>query len=126
CLRIWGADAQISMPYGIPQGTMCVQRFNDSRDSAIHITYRISLRSSLMQEPRDPLLKVLFHFQDTKLRLYISQQVLASGLATGSSLESVVHTSLRFYLEVYKSYLQAKQSSRSNRVDKTMGYKKLR
>jgi hypothetical protein len=105
---------------------MCVQRFNDSRDSAIHITYRISLRSSSMQEPRDPLLKVLFHFQDTKFRLYISQQVLASGLATGSSLESVVHTSLRFYLEVYKSYLQAKQSSRSNRVDKTMGYKKLR
>ena len=41
---------------------MCVQRFDDSRDSAIHITYRISLRSSSMQEPRDPLLKVLFLF----------------------------------------------------------------
>jgi len=36
------------------------------------------------------LLKVLFHFQDTKFRQYISQQVLASGLATGSSLASVV------------------------------------
>lgn len=41
---------------------MCVQRFDDSRNSAIHITYRISLRSSSMPEPRDPLLKVLFHF----------------------------------------------------------------
>ena len=38
---------------------MCVQRFDDSRKSAIHITYRISLRSSSMREPRDPLLKVL-------------------------------------------------------------------
>jgi hypothetical protein len=38
---------------------MCVQRFDDSRNSAIHTTYRISLRSSSMREPRDPLLKVL-------------------------------------------------------------------
>ena len=38
---------------------MCVQRFDDSLNSAIHITYRISLRSSSMPEPRDPLLKVL-------------------------------------------------------------------
>jgi hypothetical protein len=39
---------------------MCVQRFDDSLNSAIHITYRISLRSSSMPEPRDPLLKVVF------------------------------------------------------------------
>jgi hypothetical protein len=38
---------------------MCVQRFDDSLNSAIHTTYRISLRSSSMREPRDPLLKVL-------------------------------------------------------------------
>ena len=38
---------------------MCVQRFDDSLKSAIHTTYRISLRSSSMREPRDPLLKVL-------------------------------------------------------------------
>src|ERR1700684_1049755 len=48
------------MPPGIPGGAMCVQRFDDSLNSAIHITYRISLRSSSMPEPRDPLLKVLF------------------------------------------------------------------
>jgi hypothetical protein len=47
------------MPAGVPAGAMCVQRFDDSLNSAIHITYRISLRSSSMPEPRDPLLKVL-------------------------------------------------------------------
>ena len=48
---------------------MCVQRFDDSLNSAIHITYRISLRSSSMPEPRDPLLKVLidlFQYSDAK------------------------------------------------------------
>ena len=47
---------------------MCVQRFDDSRNSAIHITYRISLRSSSLREPRDPLSKVVlitfFRFLD--------------------------------------------------------------
>jgi hypothetical protein len=50
------------MPARILAGAMCVQRFDDSLNSAIHITYRISLRSSSMPEPRDPLLKVLIHF----------------------------------------------------------------
>jgi hypothetical protein len=53
-------DTQTGMPFGIPKGARCVQRFDDSLNSAIHITYRISLRSSSMREPRDPLLKVLF------------------------------------------------------------------
>jgi hypothetical protein len=52
-------DARKGMPLGIPRGAICVQRFDDSLNSAIHITYRISLRSSSMREPRDPLLKVL-------------------------------------------------------------------
>ena len=43
---------------GIPGSARCVQRFDDSLNSAIHITYHISLRSSSMREPRDPLLKV--------------------------------------------------------------------
>ena len=47
---------------------MCVQRFDDSLKSAIHITYRISLRSSSMPEPRDPLLKVLIHLFLNPLR----------------------------------------------------------
>ena len=52
-------DTQTSMLFGIPKSAICVQRFDDSLNSAIHITYRISLRSSSMREPRDPLLKVV-------------------------------------------------------------------
>lgn len=43
-----------------PAGAICVQRFDDSRRSAIHTTYRISLRSSSLREPRYPLLRVVF------------------------------------------------------------------
>src|SRR5271168_620934 len=52
------------MLLGIPRSARCVQRFDDSLNSAIHITYRISLRSSSMREPRDPLLKVVFGFNE--------------------------------------------------------------
>ena len=55
-------DVRTGMLPGMPGGAMCVQRLDDSLNSAIHITYRISLRSSSTPEPRDPLLKVLGHF----------------------------------------------------------------
>ena len=55
-------DTQTGMLLGIPRSARCVQRFDDSLNSAIHITYRISLRSSSMREPRDPLLKVVLLF----------------------------------------------------------------
>ena len=55
-------DTQTGMLLGIPRSAMCVQRFDDSRNSAIHITYRISLRSSSLREPRHPLLKVVHWF----------------------------------------------------------------
>ena len=42
-----------------PGGAMCIQNFDDSRGPAIRITYRISLRSSSLWEPRHPLLKVV-------------------------------------------------------------------
>src|SRR5690349_4572971 len=53
-------DSETSMLPGIPESAMCVQRFDDSLNSAIHTTYRISLRSSSLREPRDPLPKVVF------------------------------------------------------------------
>jgi hypothetical protein len=53
-------DSQTGMLPGIPESAMCVQRFDDSRNSAIHTTYRNSLRSSSLREPRDPLSKVVF------------------------------------------------------------------
>ena len=55
-------DTQINMLPGYPESAICVQRFDDSLNSAIHITYRNWLRSSSMHEPRDPPLKVVFDF----------------------------------------------------------------
>jgi hypothetical protein len=55
-------DTQADMLLGIPKSASCVQRFDDSLISAIHITYRSLLRSSSMHEPRDPPLKVVFSF----------------------------------------------------------------
>ena len=45
-----------------PESAICVQRFDDSLNSAIRITYRISLRSSSLREPRYPLLRVVQRF----------------------------------------------------------------
>ena len=39
-------DAQTNVPSAKASGANCVQRLDDSRDSAIHTKYRISLRSS--------------------------------------------------------------------------------
>ena len=43
---------------GSDPGAMCVQKLDDSHNSAIHTTYRALLRSSSMWEPRNPLYSV--------------------------------------------------------------------
>ena len=45
-----------------PESAICVQKLDDSLNSAIRITYRISLRSSSVREPRYPLLRVVQRF----------------------------------------------------------------
>ncbi|EDO25709.1 predicted protein [Nematostella vectensis] len=57
------------MLLGKPKSAICVQRFDDSLNSAIHTTYRTWLRSSSMHEPRDPPLKVVLFFFFTLLPL---------------------------------------------------------
>ena len=52
-------DTERNVPPGEPEGASCVQEFDDSLNSAIRITYRISLRSSSLREPRYPLLRVV-------------------------------------------------------------------
>ena len=52
-------DAEAGMPSAEASGAICVQKLDDSRNSAIHIKYRISLRSSSLREPRYPLLRVV-------------------------------------------------------------------
>ena len=53
-------DAETDILSAEASSAICVQRFDDSRNSAIHTTYRISLRSSSLREPRYPLLRVVF------------------------------------------------------------------
>ena len=54
-----GTDTQGGMLPRALESATCVQRFDDSLNSAIRITYRISLRSSSLWEPRYPLLRVV-------------------------------------------------------------------
>jgi hypothetical protein len=78
-------DARTGMPPGIPGGAMCVQRLDDSLNSAIHITYRISLRSSSMPEPRDPLLKVLTYlYFHSDFNLQTEFEVSSAGAGVGA------------------------------------------
>jgi hypothetical protein len=61
----WLVCVHITQPgilFGIPKSARCVQRLNDSLNSAIHINFHTLLCSSSMWEPRDPLLKVVFLF----------------------------------------------------------------
>ena len=44
-------------------GAICVQRFDDSLNPAVRITYRISRRSSSYSEPRDPSLSDVVCFK---------------------------------------------------------------
>ena len=71
--------ARTGVPPGIPGGAMCVQRFDDSLNSAIHITYRISLRSSSLPEPRDPLLKVLFNLTCSQTSIFRQGWLIPAG-----------------------------------------------
>ena len=59
------------MPLAEASGAICVQRFDDSRNSAIHTTYRISLRSSSLREPRYPLLRVVSVWMHRLGRMHI-------------------------------------------------------
>ena len=73
-------DAEADMPSTEASGAICVQKLDDSRNSAIHIKYRISLRSSSLREPRYPLLRVVSWFvsrpshvaRAAKLQLFVS------------------------------------------------------
>ncbi len=78
----------------MPKGARCVQRFDDSLNSAIHITYRISLRSSSMREPRDPLLKVIFVRVNARYILILHRGMLkvACELPISLRLAHLVHS----------------------------------
>ncbi len=68
--RVGFADTQTSMLPRELGSAMCVQNLDDSRGLAVRITYRISLRSSSLWEPRHPLLKVVFSCNTTVFVCY--------------------------------------------------------
>ena len=55
----WWDEQTLQQTYSPEGSASCVQNFDDSLNSAIRMTYRISLRSSSLWEPRHPLLKVM-------------------------------------------------------------------
>ena len=75
-------DTETSMPNGEPLGATCVQRSDDSRNSAIRTAYRTSLRSSSIWEPRYPSLKIFYYlFILKKIRLiYVLFNIISIGL----------------------------------------------
>ena len=54
------SDTETDMLAGEPTSASCVQGSDDSRNSAIRIAYRTSLRSSSLLEPRYPSLKIYY------------------------------------------------------------------
>ena len=53
-------DTETNIPNSVLLGATCVQKSDDSRNSAIRTAYRTSLRSSSLWEPRYPSLKIFF------------------------------------------------------------------
>jgi hypothetical protein len=73
-----------------PESAICVQRLDDSLNSAIRITYRISLRSSSLREPRYPLLRVVYHYDQIALL-----HRLRCGTAVGHEHSHVDHVDMK-------------------------------
>lgn len=63
--RLFVADARTGTLPGLPGSAICVQGFDDSQNSAIHMTYHILLCPSSIGEPRYPMLKVVVIFYVT-------------------------------------------------------------
>jgi hypothetical protein len=78
---VW-LDIHITQPdilLGIPRSARCVQKLDDSLNSAIHTNFHTLLCSSSMWEPRDPLLKVVLIINShLKSMLLISQELLVN------------------------------------------------
>ena len=82
-----------------PYSAICVQRFDDSLNPAIHITYRSLLRSSSMHEPRDPPLKVVVFFKIFVLKLKKTSTMISYCKHSGffSNINICVKGEKRFY-----------------------------
>lgn len=105
---------------------ICVQRFNDSQTSAVRITYRSSLRSSSIQEPRYPSWRVIKQSKRHQITTTNpfnnsnAQQVTNNPLTTitnfnndpsaGSPTETLLRLHLPLDDKIYTTSLQLLQS----------------
>ncbi len=115
-VRVGEQTLQQACSQEYPGSARCVQRFDDSLDSAIRITYRISLRSSSMWEPRHPSLKVVLEFRflkNSKRRKPLiipfesfSVSLMEAGCDWGLGFGFVVqNTSLHVNVTIYMYYM---------------------
>ena len=80
---------------------ICVQRFNDSQTSAVRITYRSSLRSSSIQEPRYPSWRVIKQSKQ-QLTKSIQQQILLSSAGNNTHQQpTITHSSIMILPQVH-------------------------
>jgi hypothetical protein len=84
-----------------PKGAICVQRFDDSLSPAIRITYRISLRSSSIGEPRYPLLRVVISVINVRA---LFQHIIGDP-AHGSTLSAVPGPYHKFKIAIFWGFL---------------------
>ena len=84
---------------GMPRGAQCAFKDLMSHSSAIRITYRSSLRSSSLREPRYPLLRVLVAFKDATTQSQHKDAIVVAVLRSGSNeyrynghASSTIHT----------------------------------
>ena len=75
-----------------PESAMCVQSLDDSLDSAIRITYRISLRSSSLREPRHPPLKVFLEVLSLYMYRYVCGLSLSLSMRRTHVSRATTHT----------------------------------
>jgi hypothetical protein len=77
---------------GYPETAICVQRFDDSLNSAIRITYRISLRSSSLREPRYPLHTVVLFY--VLLTAFQPHEIIQSGFCYDRLIVSILQVNI--------------------------------
>ena len=120
------------MPSAEASGARCVQNFDGSRNSAIHTTYRISLRSSSIREPRYPLLRVVIWFvrsqkrQSTQRRHHNHDQDASEtqkhwyvGVCSSRCMQKQQH---RWCTQRRNHHHHNNTQSRKNKTTKTVGH----
>ena len=105
---------------GYPATAICVQRFDDSLNSAIRITYRISLRSSSLLEPRYPLLRVVQRFV---FFFRVNEKNVSSKLRKGVKI--IIHRSMGFSRSVGPEAQPSEEKNSSHRTAYTIVHRGL-